>query len=159
MGSRFNLTLSLLLIISSFITVKSGIAANTKPSAATYTPYYYCSQDVDVVWQTQLTGDVLRLTGTVTNRHCVYMHDLVLTIRLLNEISRDVAKETLSDFPAYAISWQSVPFQVELKIPKGNIPKWLNINYAYKVDEDRLATKDYAFRVDYQHVGAITVPL
>jgi hypothetical protein len=159
MGLRIILVLSLLLIIISCSTVRNGIAANTKPSAATYTPYYFCSRDVEVVWQTQRVEEVLRLSGTVTNHHCVYMHDLVLTIRLLNEISRDVATETLTDFPAYALSWQSVPFQVDLKIPSGNVPKWLHINYAYRVPEELLATRDYAVRVNYPHVGAVNVPL
>jgi hypothetical protein len=87
------------------------------------------------------------------------MHGLVLTVRLLNEISRDVATETLTDFPAYALSWQSVPFQVDLKIPNGNTPKWLHINYAYRVAEKQLATRDYAVHMDFPHVGAINVPL
>ena len=159
MRARYVAAMLLLMVITACSTHRQKIAAGPAYSKSAYTPHYFRNRDVEVVWQSERTGEEIRLTGTVTNYHNTYMRDLVLTTRLLNEISRDLARETVTEFPSYRLSWQAVPFRITLQIPNGTTPKRLHIDYTYWVAEDSPAARGYVGYKDFPHVGAIDVQL
>jgi len=159
MSARFVVAMLLFLVTTSCSTYRQEIAAGPAYTKPAYTPHYFRNRDVEVVWQAERTGREIRLSGTVTNRHNTYMRNLVLTTRLLNEISRDLARETLTEFPTYCLCWQTVPFKVNLRVPSGATPKRLHINYTYWVAEEPPAARGYVGIKGFPHFGAIDVLL
>jgi hypothetical protein len=159
MKARYVATILFLLAATSCSTYRPEITSRPADTQPIYTPHHFSNRDVQVVWQTERTGQEIRLSGTVTNHHNAYMRDLVLTTRLLNEISRDLARETVTEFPSYCLCWQTVPFHVTLRIPNGTTPKRIHINYTYWVAAESPAAGGFVGFKDFPHVGAIDVLL
>ena len=159
MKARFAMAMLLLLAITSCSTYRAEIDAKPAYIRPSYTPHYFRNRDVEVVWQTERAGQELRLSGTVANHRNAYMRNLVLTTRLLNEISRDLTGETLTDCSAQCQLIKVVPFHITLRIPNGTTPKRLHIDYAYWVAEEPPSARGYVAHKDFLHVGAIDVLL
>ena len=109
MSARCLGAMLLFLAITACSAYRQEIATAPISAKPAFTPHYFSNRDVEVVWQEERNGQEIRLTGTVTNRHKAFMRDLVLTSRLLNDISRDLARATVSEFPTYCLCWQAVP--------------------------------------------------
>jgi len=164
MRTRIAMAMLLLMAITSCSTYRTEINATpayTSPfyTGPSYTPHFFRNQDVEVVWQTERTGQELRLSGTVTSRRKAYMRDLVLTTRLLNEISRDLTRETLTNCTGYSQCLLAAPFNITIQIPNGTTPKRLHIKYAYWVAEETSSAKGFVAHKDFPHFGFIDVLL
>lgn len=159
MRTRIAMAILLLMAITSCSTYRTEIDTRPAYTSPSYTPHYFRNRDVEVVWQTERTCQELRLSGTVTNRRKAYMRDLVLTTRLLNEISRDLTRETLTNCTGYSQCLLAAPFNITIQIPNGTTPKRLHIKYAYWVAEETSSAKGFVAHKDFPHFGFIDVLL
>jgi uncharacterized lipoprotein YmbA len=159
MKARFVMAMLLLMAITSCSSYRTEIDTRPAYSKPSYTPHYFRNRDVEVVWQTERSGQEVRLSGTVTNHRNAFMRDLMLKTRLLNEISRDLTKETVTNCTASSQCLKVVPFHITLQIPNGTTPKRLHINYAYWVAEEPSSARGYVALKDFPHFGVIDVLL
>jgi len=148
------MTFLLLLATASCSTYRKEFDAN--PPLA---PHYFRNIDVEVAWQSQRTGQEMRLSGAVTNRRYAYLRDLELTVWLLDEKGGVVARETRVDFPTYIPSGKSAPFQLNLRLPAGTSPARLRFSYTYFLAEEPPAVRGYGGYEDVPHFGNFDAPL
>lgn len=159
MRTRSVMAMLLLMALTSCSTYRTEIDTRPAYSGPSYTPHYFRNRDVEVVWQSERTGQELHLSGTVKNRRNAYMRDLVLTTRLLNEISRDLTRETLTNCTTYSQCLLAAPFNIVVQIPIGTTPKRLHIKYAYWVAEEPSSARGYVAHRGFPHFGVIDVLL
>ena len=154
MRMRSIIAILLLLATTSCSTYRKEFDAN--PPLA---PHYFRNIDVEVAWQSQRTGQEMRLSGAVTNRRYAYLRDLELTVWLLDEKGGVVARETRVDFPTYIPSGKSAPFQLNLRLPAGTSPARLRFSYTYFLAEEPPAVRGYGGYEDVPHFGNFDAPL
>jgi len=114
-----------------------------------FASHYYRSFDVEVAWQAERTGQDVQLSGAVTNRRYAYLRDLELTVRVVDEKGKVLARKKIHDFPTYIPSGKTAPFRVNLNLPEGTTPARLRFNYAYLLAEEPPAAGGYS---GYKHV-------
>ncbi len=154
MRMRSIMTFLLLLATASCSTYRKEFDANPP-----FAPHYFRNIDVEVAWQSQRTGQEMRLSGAVTNRRYAYLRDLELTVWLLDEKGGVVARETRVDFPTYIPSGKSAPFQLNLRLPAGTSPARLRFSYTYFLAEEPPAVRGYGGYEDVPHFGNFDAPL
>ena len=154
MRRRSIIAILLLLATAACSTYRKEFDANPP-----YAPHHYRNIDVEVAWQTERTGQDIRLSGAVTNHRYAYMRDLELTARLLDEKGGVLARETLTDFPTYIPSGKSAPFQMKLRLPDGTAPARLRFSYTYFLAEEPPAARGYGGYEEIPHFGNVDAPL
>jgi hypothetical protein len=108
-----------------------------------FASHHYRYHDLDVVWQSEQTGDGIRVTGTVTNRRNHYLRDLELTVRLLDSWGAFLAKNIAADFPTYVPPGKTVPFRMEFPLSPGAAPEWVRFTYVYWLAEEPPGFRGY----------------
>ncbi|MGB9081392.1 MAG: hypothetical protein WCD00_08835 [Desulfuromonadaceae bacterium] len=124
-----------------------------------FASHYYRNFDVEVVWQTERTGQDVHLSGAVTNRRYAFLRDLELTARVVDEKGNVLARETINDFPTYIRSGEAAPFSMNLSLLGGTTPAQLRFNYTYFLAEEPPAFRGYGGYDDIPHFGNFDAPL
>jgi hypothetical protein len=154
MKARALIAILLLLAAAACSTYRREFDANPP-----FAPHYFRNFDVEVAWQTERSGQEVRLSGAVTNRRYAYLRDLELTARLLDEKGLVVARETLADFPTYIPAGKATPFRMDLRLPAGTTPARLRFSYTYWLAEEPPAFRGYGGYEDIPHFGNFDAPL
>jgi starvation-inducible outer membrane lipoprotein len=121
-----------------------------------FAPHHFRYYDLEVAWQSEQTGQGIRLTGTVTNHRSYYLRDLELTARLVDSHGKVLSRETFSDFPVYLSTGKTEPFRLEIRVPSGTAPERVRFTYVYWLTEEPPAFRGYD---DVPYFGNFDSPL
>lgn len=121
-----------------------------------YSPHHFSYHDLDITWQAERSGDVIAISGTVRNIRSYYLQDLELTVRLVNEKGKVIARDTYVDFPNYLPPDKTAPFHMKFALSPGTQANRLHFSYVYWLAEGAPAFRVYE---DVPHFGQFASPL
>ena len=122
-----------LLLVAMLMLAVSGCAGYRKvqdsnPPFAEHLFRYY---DLEVQWRAERSDGALRLVGTVRNVRDLFLQDLELNARLVNQRGKVIARNIFLDFPEYLPPNQAEPFHLQFRLPPGEQAKEVHISYFY----------------------------
>jgi hypothetical protein len=148
--------IAILLLVATAACSASRKEYDTNPS---YSPHFFRKYDLGLTWQAERKDHEIVLLGTVVNRRSMYMRDLELTVRLLNDKGEILAMETVAEFPTFMPTGEGAPFHLNLRFPEGTAPARLRFGYTYWLTEQPPALKGYGGHEDIPHFGNLDAPL
>lgn len=96
-----------------------------------FSPHRYRYYDVEILWKSERTDDLIRIEGTVNNLRYYFLRDLELTAGLLDEQGEVLTRETYATFPTFIRTHETVPFRLELRVKPGQSPRRVKFSYTY----------------------------
>ncbi|MCM2356976.1 MAG: hypothetical protein NDI77_02425 [Geobacteraceae bacterium] len=98
-----------------------------------FSSHYYRYYDLEILWKSARTDNVISIEGTVRNLRYYYLRDLELTASLLDDKGEVVAKETFASFPTLLDTSGSERFRLELRLKPGEAPRRIRFSYTYQL--------------------------
>lgn len=150
MAKRLILAALLLLTMAGCAGYRSELDVNPP-----FTAHYFRHHDVGINWRAEQSDGVVRVSGTVTNLRYLFLQDLELSGRLMNEHGKLVARDSFSDFPNYLPPGKTEPFSLEFHVPPGTKAEKIHFSYYYWLVEAPPAFRGYD---DAPHFGGFVSP-
>lgn len=125
-------SISALLLILSYLVACAGPMKELDANPP-YSPHQYRYYDLELDWKSERTDDLVRIEGKLSNLRYYFLRDLELTASLLDEKGKVVARESVTAFPTYLRTNETVPFRLELRLKPGQALRRIRFSYTYQL--------------------------